>query len=44
MWARDTDGKWRVTVLAEEADAAYARVGLVYATRIGPGGEVQVGC
>ena len=26
--ARDTDGSWRVTVLAEEADAAYDRVGL----------------
>jgi nitrite reductase (NADH) large subunit len=26
--ARDTDGDWRVTVLAEEADAAYDRVGL----------------
>jgi nitrite reductase (NADH) large subunit len=25
---RDTDGSWRVTVLAEEADAAYDRVGL----------------
>ncbi|SEH51621.1 assimilatory nitrite reductase (NAD(P)H) large subunit precursor [Mycolicibacterium rutilum] len=26
--ARDADGDWRVTVLAEEADAAYDRVGL----------------
>jgi nitrite reductase (NADH) large subunit len=26
--ARDTDGSWRVTVLAEEGDAAYDRVGL----------------
>src|SRR6202021_273508 len=26
--ARDTDGSWRVTVLAEESDAAYDRVGL----------------
>lgn len=26
--ARDTDGAWRVTVLSEEADAAYDRVGL----------------
>ncbi len=26
--ARDADGSWRVTVLAEEADAAYDRVGL----------------
>jgi nitrite reductase (NADH) large subunit len=26
--ARDTDGTWRVTVLAEESDAAYDRVGL----------------
>jgi nitrite reductase (NADH) large subunit len=26
--ARDTEGSWRVTVLAEEADAAYDRVGL----------------
>ncbi len=26
--ARDTDDEWRVTVLAEEADAAYDRVGL----------------
>ena len=26
--SRDTDGEWRVTVLAEEADAAYDRVGL----------------
>lgn len=26
--ARDTDGAWRITVLAEEADAAYDRVGL----------------
>ena len=26
--ARDTDSAWRVTVLAEEADAAYDRVGL----------------
>ncbi|MGV9799485.1 nitrite reductase large subunit NirB [Mycobacterium sp. NPDC003449] len=26
--ARDTAGEWRVTVLAEEADAAYDRVGL----------------
>ncbi|MGV0598832.1 hypothetical protein ABQE42_04235, partial [Mycolicibacterium pulveris] len=26
--SRDADGTWRVTVLAEEADAAYDRVGL----------------
>ncbi|MGU3498302.1 nitrite reductase large subunit NirB [Mycobacterium sp. C31M] len=26
--ARDTDGAWRITVLSEEADAAYDRVGL----------------
>jgi nitrite reductase (NADH) large subunit len=26
--ARDTDGAWRITVLAEESDAAYDRVGL----------------
>ena len=26
--ARDTDGSWRITVLAEETDAAYDRVGL----------------
>src|SRR6185369_5397893 len=26
--SRDADGDWRVTVLAEEADAAYDRVGL----------------
>lgn len=26
--ARDTDGSWHITVLAEEADAAYDRVGL----------------
>lgn len=26
--ARDTQGQWRITVLAEEADAAYDRVGL----------------
>ncbi|HSS23059.1 MAG TPA: nitrite reductase large subunit NirB [Mycobacterium sp.] len=26
--SRDTDGSWRITVLAEEADAAYDRVGL----------------
>ena len=26
--SRDNDGAWRVTVLAEEADAAYDRVGL----------------
>lgn len=26
--ARDTDGRWRITVLAEESDAAYDRVGL----------------
>src|SRR5437588_12213595 len=26
--ARDTEGLWRITVLAEEADAAYDRVGL----------------
>ena len=26
--SRDTDGAWRVTVIAEEADAAYDRVGL----------------
>ncbi|UXA18390.1 nitrite reductase large subunit NirB [Mycobacterium sp. SMC-4] len=26
--ARDTEGRWRVTVLAEELDAAYDRVGL----------------
>ena len=26
--SRDADGAWRVTVLAEEADAAYDRVGL----------------
>ncbi|TDK93972.1 nitrite reductase large subunit [Mycobacterium paragordonae] len=26
--ARDTNGAWRITVLAEEADAAYDRVGL----------------
>ncbi|OBK74660.1 nitrite reductase large subunit NirB [Mycobacterium sp. 1274761.0] len=28
MRARDTEGQWRITVLAEEADAAYDRVGL----------------
>jgi nitrite reductase (NADH) large subunit len=28
MRARDADGTWRITVLAEEADAAYDRVGL----------------
>ncbi len=28
MRARDTEGRWRITVLAEEADAAYDRVGL----------------
>lgn len=28
MRARDTEGTWRITVLAEEADAAYDRVGL----------------
>src|SRR5689334_2355241 len=28
MRARDTDGTWRITVLAEETDAAYDRVGL----------------
>ncbi len=28
LLARDTGGRWRVTVLAEEADAAYDRVGL----------------
>ncbi len=28
MRARDTEGSWRITVLAEEADAAYDRVGL----------------
>ena len=28
MRARDTSGSWRITVLAEEADAAYDRVGL----------------
>ena len=26
--ARDTDGRWRITVFAEETDAAYDRVGL----------------
>ncbi len=26
--ARDTDGSWQITVLAEESDAAYDRVGL----------------
>ncbi len=26
--ARDTEGRWRITVFAEEADAAYDRVGL----------------
>ena len=26
--SRDADGAWRVTVLAEESDAAYDRVGL----------------
>jgi len=26
--ARDADGSWRITVLAEESDAAYDRVGL----------------
>src|SRR5215212_3736458 len=26
--ARDTEGRWRITVLAEENDAAYDRVGL----------------
>ena len=26
--ARDTEATWRITVLAEEADAAYDRVGL----------------
>jgi len=26
--ARDTEGSWRITILAEEADAAYDRVGL----------------
>lgn len=28
MRARDTEGTWRITVLAEETDAAYDRVGL----------------
>ncbi len=28
MRARDTEGAWRITVLAEETDAAYDRVGL----------------
>ena len=28
MRARDTEAAWRITVLAEEADAAYDRVGL----------------
>ncbi|WP_255564817.1 hypothetical protein, partial [Candidatus Mycobacterium methanotrophicum] len=28
MRTRDTDGAWRIVVLAEEADAAYDRVGL----------------
>ncbi|WP_082951852.1 nitrite reductase large subunit NirB [Mycobacterium sp. 852002-51057_SCH5723018] len=28
LLARDTEGTWRITVLAEEADAAYDRVGL----------------
>ena len=28
LWSRDTDSTWRVTVLAEEADAAYDRVAL----------------
>ena len=28
MCARDTEGSWRITVLAEESDAAYDRVGL----------------
>lgn len=26
--ARDTEGRWRITVFAEETDAAYDRVGL----------------
>ncbi|HEY0228606.1 MAG TPA: hypothetical protein VGC05_19905, partial [Mycobacterium sp.] len=30
--ARDTDGSWRITVLAEESDAAYDRVGLTWYT------------
>ena len=30
--SRDTQGCWRVTVLAEETDAAYDRVGLTYYT------------
>jgi len=30
--SRDTEGCWSVTVLAEEADAAYDRVGLTYYT------------
>lgn len=34
--ARDTEGRWRITVFAEEADAAYDRVGLTSYTELGP--------
>ena len=35
--ARDTEGSWQVTVLAEESDAAYDRVGLTVLHRaLGP--------
>ena len=32
MRARDTEARWRITVLAEEADAAYDPVGLTHDT------------
>ena len=41
--ARDTEGSWRVTVLAEEADAAYDRVGLTSYRKLGPGSTGTAG-
>lgn len=40
--ARDTSGAWRITVLAEEADAAYDRVGLTSYTETWDRGQLAL--
>ncbi|ETW23496.1 nitrite reductase [Mycobacterium gastri 'Wayne'] len=40
--ARDTSGLWRITVLAEEADAAYDRVGLTSYTETWDRGQLAL--
>lgn len=40
--ARDTSGSWRITVLAEEADAAYDRVGLTSYTETWDRGQLAL--